>query len=115
MPPSATSQLTDPALGRVDELERYRDNWVHHLVGVAGELSRRVIDRLERECGYAQIRPSLGPFISLVWREPRPLTELARALSISRQACSKVARLAEQDGYVDIARQQERSRALGSA
>ncbi len=74
---------------------------MHHLLGIAGGLSRRVVDRLERECGYERIRPSLGPFISLVWREPRPLTELAQQLSISRQACSKVARLAEQDGYVE--------------
>ena len=105
MPRSAAAETGDPAHERATEIERYRDNWVHHLVEVAGELSRRVVDPLERECGYARIRPSLGPFISLVWREPRPLMELAQQLSISRQACSKVARLAEQDGYVDVGHQ----------
>ena len=105
MPPPAAAEIDDQAPKRAAEIERYRDNWVHHLAGIAGELSRRVVDRLERECGYAQIRPSLGPFISLVWREPRPLTELAQQLSVSRQACSKVARLAEQDGYIDVGRQ----------
>ena len=106
MPPyPATFEAGDPALALAAAVARYRDNWVHHLVGIAGDLSRRVVDRLERECGYARIRPSLGPFISLVWREPRPLTELAQQLSISRQACSKFARLAEEDGYVDIRRQ----------
>ena len=105
MPPSAAADARDPALERAAGIERYRDNWVRHLLGISDELSRRVVDRLERECGYPRIRPSLGPFISLVWREPRPLTELAQQLSISRQACSKVARLAEQDGYVEVRRE----------
>jgi DNA-binding MarR family transcriptional regulator len=104
MPRSVAAETGDRAFERAAEIERYRDNWVHHVLGIAAELSRRVVDRLERECGYARIRPSLGPFISLVWREPRPLSELAQQLSISRQACSKVARLAEQDGYVDVGR-----------
>ncbi len=105
MPRSADAEIDERARERAAGIERYRDNWVHHLVGIAGGLSRRVIDRLESESGYARIRPSLGPFISLVWREPRPLPELAQQLSVSRQACSKVARLAERDGYVEVARE----------
>ena len=106
MPPSAAVEIGDLAPARAAEIQRYRESWVHHLVGIAGELSRRVVERLERECGYERIRPSLRPFISLVWREPRPLTELAQQLSVSRQACSKVARLAEQDGYVSVGRRE---------
>lgn len=98
-PPAA--DVRDPNLDLPAMVERYRHNWVTHMLDVGDHLSRRTIERLERECGYARIRPSLGPFISLVWREPRPLTELAAQLSISRQACSKVARLAEEDGYVE--------------
>ncbi len=101
MPRSAAAETGPPAPDRAEEIARYRDNWVYHLIGIARDLSRRVIDRLESECGYEKIRPSLGPFISLVWREPRPLVELAEQLSISRQACSKVARHAEQSGYVE--------------
>lgn len=90
-----------PGAGRATAIERYRSNWVHHLIGIADDLSRRVVDRLQSECGHEKIRLSLGPFISLVWREPRPLMELAQQLSISRQACSKVARRAEESGYVE--------------
>lgn len=101
MPHSAAAQTGASVPRRAVAVERYRDAWVHHLLGIARDLSLRVIDRLERECGYDEIRPSLGPFITLVWREPRPLSELAQQLSISRQACSKVARHAERSGYVE--------------
>ena len=111
MPRLATADIGDPALERAEETERYRRNWVSDLLEIGGQLSRRVVGRLERECGYARIRPSLGPFISLVWREPRPLTELAQQLSISRQACTKVARLAEQDGYVERVHRRKGDRA----
>lgn len=111
MPPSAAAVATDPDSDRALEIARYRDNWVRHLLVIAEDLSQRVIDRLERECGYEKIRPSLGPFISLVWREPRPLMELAQQLSISRQACSKVARQAEESGYVERIEGREGDRA----
>ena len=57
--------------------------------------------RLASEGGYDQLRPSLGPFLSLVWREPRSLTELARELSMSRQGCTKLLRVAEEAGYAE--------------
>ena len=83
------------------DIERYRTNWVSHLLGIAGDLHRRVVTRLAREGGYDQLRPSLGPFLSLVWREPRPVTELARQLSMSRQGCGKILRIAEEAGYAE--------------
>jgi len=109
MAPSAAA----PALAdhRARMVERYRHNWVSNLLDIGGRLSRRAVERLEQECGYARIRPSLGPFISLVWREPRPLIELAGQLAISRQACSKIARLAEEDGYVERIRADQGGRA----
>jgi DNA-binding MarR family transcriptional regulator len=80
---------------------RYRDNWVRHLLGIAQDLDARVRGRLTQELGYEGLRPSLGPFLSLVWTEPRPLAELAEQLSISKQACSQLARLAEREGYLE--------------
>ena len=57
--------------------------------------------RLTEELGYEGLRPSLGPFLSLVWTEPRPLSELAEQLGVSKQACSQSARLAERLGYLE--------------
>ena len=111
MAPSAAASALDLADHRARMVERYRHNWVSNLFDIGGRLSRRAVERLEQECGYARIRPSLGPFISLVWREPRPLIELAGQLAISRQACSKIARLAEEDGYVERIRANRGGRA----
>lgn len=98
---AATARPTPRSSAQVANVERYRDNWVRHLLGIARDLDRRVTLRLDSEQGYDQLRPSLGPFISLVWHAPRPLAQLARVLGISRQACSKLARLAEEAGYVE--------------
>ena len=111
MPPPPAADPQRPAVDLAATVERYRHNWVGHIHHLGASLSRRTIERLERECGYPRIRPSLGPFISLVWREPRPLTELAQQLAISRQACSKIARLAEDDGYVERVLAQKGDRA----
>ncbi|MEM9177365.1 MAG: MarR family transcriptional regulator [Myxococcota bacterium] len=108
---STAAEARDPALDLSTAIERYRDHWVGHVIVLGDHLSRRLIERLEQECGYARIRPSLGPFISLVWREPRPLVELAGQLAISRQACSKIARQAEEDGYVERVQAQKGDRA----
>ncbi len=97
---STALQSTLPE-GALPEIERYRDNWVRHLLGIAEDLDRRVVARLASEGGYEQLRPSLGPFLSLVWREPRPLTQLARELSMSRQGCTKLLRVAEEAGYAE--------------
>lgn len=83
------------------EIERYRVNWVRHLLGIAEDLDRRVVARLADEEGYERLRPSLGPFLSLVWREPRPLTQLARELAMTRQGCAKLLRVAEEAGYAE--------------
>jgi len=97
----ATALQSPPPERALPEIERYRDNWVRHLLGIAEDLDRRVVARLASEGGYEQLRASLGPFLSLVWREPRPLTELARQLSMSRQGCTKLLRVAEEAGYAE--------------
>lgn len=103
-PRGAVSSFAQP-------VERYQRNWVGDILVIGAHLSRQTIQRLERECDYARIRPRLGPLMSLVWREARPLTELAAQLAVSRQACSKIVRLAEEDGYVERVQTQRGDRA----
>lgn len=56
--------------------------------------------RLCDDHGYTGLRPSLGPFLSLVWSEGRPLTAIAAQLRVSKQACSQLANVAERAGYL---------------
>ncbi|MCR9096622.1 MAG: MarR family transcriptional regulator [bacterium] len=101
MPRAAAHAPTGPGAAFATDVERYRDNWVRHLLGIAHDLERRVVTRLAVEGGYAPLRASQGPVLSLVWNEPRPLMQLAQALSISRQACTKLVQSIEQSGYVE--------------
>lgn len=72
----------------------------HHLIAIARDLQRRVLERLREEMHYEGLRPSLGPFLSLIWMEGRPLSAIAERLGISKQACSQLARVAERSGYL---------------
>ncbi len=101
MRPSSSAAGGDTPSARETVRARYRDNWVRHLLGIAQDLDGRVRGRLTRELGYEGLRPSLWPFLSLVWTEPRPLAELAEQLGISKQACGQLARLAERGGYLE--------------
>lgn len=101
MGPPAAATAHGSVSSFADAIERYQHNWVGHVLVIGSHLSRRTVERLERECDYAQIRPRLGSLLSLVWREARPLTELAAQLAVSRQACSKIVRIAEEGGYVE--------------
>ena len=60
----ATALQSPPAETALPEIERYRDNWVRHLLGITEDLDRRVVARLASEGGYEQLRPNLGPFLS---------------------------------------------------
>ena len=62
---------------------------------------------LAEERGYRGLRPSFGPFFSLIWIEGRPLTAIASQLAISKQACSQLANLAEEAGYLERKRDPE--------
>jgi len=80
---------------------RYRDNPARHLIGISRELQTRVRHALDEQCGYRGLRPSFGPFLSLLWNEGRPLGAIAGELAISDQACSQLAKLAEAAGYLE--------------
>ncbi len=80
---------------------RYRDNWARHLMGVSRDLQSRVMRRLADECGFEGLRPSFGPFLSLIWEEGKPLAAIAAELAISHQACSQLANLVERAGYLE--------------
>lgn len=80
---------------------RYRDNVARHLIAISRDLQTRVMRYLTEERGYTGLRPSFGPFFSLIWTEGRPLTSIASQLAISRQAGSQLANLAEEAGYLE--------------
>ena len=80
---------------------RYRDNLARHLIGISRELQTRVRRSLGEECGYRGLRPSFGPFLSLIWDDGRPLGAIANELAISNQACSQLADLVEAAGYLE--------------
>lgn len=108
-PTAATRRSLGPAAWN-----RYRDNAARHLIGIARDLEVRVMARLVDERGYDDLRPSFGPFLSLVALEARPLTAIARQLAISKQACSQLANLAERAGYVtrEVAPEDRRARVV---
>ena len=88
-----------PEVGRVRA--RYQDNLARHLIGIARDLQNRVMTHLTVERGYEDLRPSLGPLLSLVRIEPRSSSALATALGITPQACSQMINYAEGAGYLE--------------
>lgn len=72
----------------------------HPLVGIARALQTRMLGQLRDDAGFAGLRPSLGPLLSVVWLEARPLSVVAQRLGISRQAVGQLARIAERSGYL---------------
>lgn len=80
---------------------RHRDDAVRHLTVVARDLQDRLTAGLVEERGFASLRSSLGPFLSLIWTGDRPITLLAPQLGITKQACSQLANLAEEAGHLE--------------
>ncbi len=80
---------------------RYRDNLARHLIGISRDLQARVRRSLSEDLGFPDLRPSFGPFLSLLWDEGRPLAAIADELAISRQACSQLANVVEEAGYLE--------------
>jgi DNA-binding MarR family transcriptional regulator len=99
MPRVLPAQST-PADGAPAAWARYRDNLARHLIGIARDLQIRLMNHLVADRGHRDLRPSFGLPISLVSQAPRPLSELARDLSISPQAASQIVTLAERAGYL---------------
>jgi DNA-binding MarR family transcriptional regulator len=80
---------------------RYRGNVARHLIGISRDLESRVVRSLDEDGGYQGLRPSFGPLLSLLWDEGQPLTAIADELAISKQACSQLANLVQEAGYVE--------------
>jgi DNA-binding MarR family transcriptional regulator len=80
---------------------RYRGNVARHLIGISRDLESRVVRSLDEDGGYQGLRPSFGPLLSLLWDEGQPLTVIADELAISKQACSQLANLVQEAGYVE--------------
>jgi len=76
------------------------DRVSHALIGIARDLELRMLTRLQEDRGHRGLRPSLGPFLSLIWLEARSLGELAQSLGVSKQACSQLAGVASKGGFV---------------
>lgn len=72
----------------------------HALIGIARDLELRMLTSLHEDRGHRGLRPSLGPFLSLIWMEARSLGELAQGLGVSKQACSQLAGVASKGGFV---------------
>lgn len=79
----------------------HRAHLARDLMGISRELQFRVRHSLAEERGYHGLRPSFGPFLSLIWKEARPLRAAAEVLGISDQAASQLANLAEAAGYLE--------------
>ncbi len=99
--PRALPAQSKSADGAPAAWARYRDNLARHLIGVARDLQIRLMNHLVADRGHRDLRPSFGLPISLVSQAPRPLSELARDLSISPQAASQIVTLAERAGYLE--------------
>ena len=97
---AGASTPTARPTGRTRVRSRYRDNMARHLIGISRDLQFRVTHYLSEERGFRGLRPSFGPLLSLIWIEGRPLTAIASQLAISKQACSQLANLAEEAGYL---------------
>jgi len=79
---------------------RYRGNLARYLIGISRDLESRVVQSLGNDGGYRGLRPSFGPFLSLIWEEGQPLSAIADELAISKQGCSQLANLIEDAGYL---------------
>ena len=82
-PVGAASAPAPPPMS--DEVwSRYRSNTARHVMGVARDFENRMLGRLSANDGYANLRPSFGPVLSLVAQRARPL----RALSEAHAKCA---------------------------
>ena len=84
-----------------DELDAsLGDDVARSLLTISRDFEPRLLRALH-DRGHPGLRPSFARFLYLVWDEPRPLSDIADELGISRQAVSHTARLVEQAGYAE--------------
>lgn len=79
---------------------RYRHTFSRHLLGVARYLQTAMMDTLQKQYGHNNLRMGFTPYISLIGKQGRRLTDIAEALGISRQACNQAVKPIEAAGYV---------------
>jgi DNA-binding MarR family transcriptional regulator len=79
---------------------RYRHNFSRHLLGVARYLQSSLMDTLQTQRGYSDLRLGFSPYINLLGEDSKRLTDLADSLGISRQACNQAVKQIEAAGYV---------------
>ncbi len=84
----------------LSNLQRYRDNFALHLLGVRNHMENEVISRFARKGSHKYLRLGFSSYIALIGHRDMRLTELAKILSISRQACNKTVNLIEKAGYI---------------
>lgn len=101
---STVLQAEAVSVGARDLWPRYRDNLARHLIGISRDFQSRLLQLLGEEHGFEGLSLGFGPFLALIWREGRPLSEIAHALGISGQAASQLAKRIEDAGYLARAR-----------
>lgn len=84
----------------LNNLQRYRDNFAVHLRGVRNHMESEVIGRFARKGSHQSLRIGFSTYIALIGQRGMRLTELAKILGISRQACNKTVNLIVEAGYI---------------
>ena len=84
----------------LNNLQRSRDNFALHLLGVRNHMEREVIGRFTRKGSHKYLRLGFSSYIALIGHRNMRLTELAKILGISRQACNKTVNQIEEAGYI---------------
>jgi DNA-binding MarR family transcriptional regulator len=84
-------------------MSRYRHNVARHILGVARHCQAGIMHTLQSQRGHGQLRLGFEPYISVLARGDRRLSELADTLGISRQAANQVIDQIESAGYVERA------------
>lgn len=84
----------------LNNLQRSRDNFALHLLGVRNHLEGEVIGRFARKGSHKYLRLGFSTYIALIGQRGMRLTELAKILGISRQACNKTVNLIVKAGYI---------------
>ncbi len=93
--PSATQTLSRQSW------EEYRDNLPRHLIGLSRYLQSTLMHSLIDERGHAGLSLHFEPYISLAGNNGIRLSDLAEALSISKQAVNKTVNQIEKAGYLE--------------
>lgn len=94
------TQISSKYSGELNNLQRSRDNFALHLLGVRNHMESEVIGRFARKGSHKDLRLGFSSYIALIGQRGMRLTQLAKILGISRQACNKAANLIVDAGYV---------------